>query len=241
MKKTLIWDLPVRLIHWGFAGLVTASIAIALTVDEHHPLFPWHMLCGLGAAFLLVARVLLGFMGSWPSRFSHLPLRPREIVQYFAGVASGTTPRYPAHNPGGALAAVTMFLLVPALVLTGVGIAPDDLHEPLAYALMGVIVLHLVGIAAHTLRHRENIALSMVTGFKETPPSAEPVPARPLWALAVAVAAIAWIAGLVTNRNISTATTRLPGTRIEIPLGEKGSATHGKGDRPNHSRNHDRD
>jgi cytochrome b len=241
MKKTLIWDLPIRLFHWGFAGLVTASVVIALTVDDDHPFFQWHMLCGLGAASLLVARVFWGFVGSWPSRFSQLPLRPHEIAKYFAGVASGNALRYPAHNPGAALAAVAMFLLVPALVLTGVGVVSDDLHEPLAYALMGVIVLHLVGIAAHTLRHRENIALSMITGFKQAPTPVQPAPARPLWGLAFVAAAMAWMAGLVTQWDTRTASIRLPGTNIELPLGGKESDNHAKGDRSHRSRDHDND
>ncbi len=108
MKKILIWDLPTRLFHWAFAGFLTASIMLSLVVDEDSPLFQWHMLCGLAAASLLAVRVVLGILGSRHVRFTSFPVKPSEIAGYAAGVFSGKAKRYAEHNPGAAVAALSM-------------------------------------------------------------------------------------------------------------------------------------
>lgn len=245
MSKILIWDLPTRFFHWGFALLLTASIVLALVADEGGQLFQWHMLCGLGAASLLCLRLLSGIAGSRYSRFSTFPLAPRTIVRYFGGVFSGKAERYAGHNPGSALAAVTMFALVGLLVMSGLGIggeATRELHEPVAYGLMGAIGLHLAGLLAHTLRHRENIAASMVTGRRPGHADEGLVSAHPAWGLAFLIAGGAWIAGLFGAHDPRAGTTRLPLSGTVLVLGERESHEdrHGGGER-GHRRDHDGD
>lgn len=43
----------------------------------------------------------------------------------------------------------------------------DDVHETSANVLLGLATLHLVGVAASSLAHRENLVASMITGYKE--------------------------------------------------------------------------
>ena len=183
MNKIRIWVLPIRLFHWTFAGSLTAALAIGFLVDDDSPLFQFHALVGLVAAFSLVVRLGLGLVGSKYNRFTAFPVRPGEAAGYFCGVLTGKARRYLAHNPGGAIAALLMFAVVPLLVVTGAGgfgEAGEELHEGLAIALLALIGAHLAGLVWHTLRHREPIALSMVTGRKDGPEAASLPSAQPL-------------------------------------------------------------
>ncbi|MCC6233201.1 MAG: cytochrome b/b6 domain-containing protein, partial [Verrucomicrobiales bacterium] len=231
--------------HWGFAFLLTASIALALVADEGSRLFQWHMLCGLGAASLLILRLISGVAGSRHARFAAFPLSPQAVMRYFRGVVTGTADRYAGHNPGSALAALAMFALVGILVITGLGMGREEmeeLHEPVAYALMAVIGLHLAGLIAHTVRHRENIAVSMVTGRKLGHPDQAVVSARPVWGLAFLIVGVAWIVGLFAAHDPRAATTRLPLSGTVLALGERESqGDRHEGDERGHGRGHDED
>jgi cytochrome b len=233
MNKILIFDIPVRLLHWAFAFSLTAALAISFLVDDEQPLFQLHMIFGIIAMFLLVVRIVMGLFGSRYSRFSSYPLHPREIVRYMVNAAVSKTKLYAGNNPGSASAAVLMFLLVPALFLTGTGFAGEsfeELHETFAWALLVVIVFHLAGLAWHTFRHKENISLAMVTGKKIGKPEDAIASAHPVWGVILLIGAGLWIALLFSNHNAKTATVKLPGIGVTLSLGENESNDNGKGD-----------
>ena len=64
MSRILVWDLPTRLFHWLLAAGFAAAFAIAILASDEHPLFPIHALPGLVLAFMVVLRVLWGFVGT---------------------------------------------------------------------------------------------------------------------------------------------------------------------------------
>lgn len=239
MTKILVWDIPARLFHWAFAASLTAAMGLGFLVDDEQPLFQLHMLFGIVALFLLVVRVVMGLVGSRYSRFASFPLRPREVVSYLVSAAVSKTRRYAGNNPGSALAAVLMFLLVPALFTSGIGLggeALEEVHETLAWALVVVVALHLLGLAWHTLRHRENISLAMVTGKKAGRPEDAISSAHAAWGIVLVLVAGLWIAALFAGHNASTATVKLPGVGVTLQLGEKES---GDGKRHQRGRDHD--
>lgn len=243
-NRILVWDLPTRLFHWSFTLLLTASIVLSLVAEEGGILFQWHMLCGLAAASLVALRLVSGIAGSRYARFAAFPLAPRSVARYFVGVFSGKAERYAGHNPGSALAAVAMFALVGLLVLTGLGVGGEELqevHGPVAYALMAVIGLHLAGLVAHTLRHRENIAAAMLTGRKMGLPEQGLATAHPAWGLAFLLVGSAWVAGLFAAHDARAATTRLPLIGTVIALGERESHGDRQADGKQHRRDHDSD
>ncbi len=82
MGKILVWDIPIRIFHWAFAGSISAAIAIGFLVDDDQPLFQIHMLLGIVALFLLIIRLVIGFVGTRYSRFSSYPVHPREVMSY---------------------------------------------------------------------------------------------------------------------------------------------------------------
>jgi cytochrome b len=241
MTKILIWDIPARLFHWALAASLSAAMGIGFLVDDEQPLFQLHMLFGIVAVFLLVVRVVMGLMGSRYSRFVSFPLRPGEVVSYLVSAAVSKTKLYAGNNPGSALAAVLMFLLVPALFISGIGFggeALEELHEVFAWTLLAVVVLHLLGLAWHTLRHRENIALAMVSGKKAGQPEDAISSAHAAWGIVMVIVGGLWIAALFAGHNTSTATVKLPGVGVTLQLGENES---GGGRRDTQRRDHDDD
>lgn len=241
MTKILVWDIPARLFHWAFAASLTAAMGIGFLVDDEQPLFQLHMLFGIVALFMLVVRVVMGLVGSRYSRFASFPLRPGEVVSYLVSAAIAKTRLYAGNNPGSALAAVLMFLLVPALFISGIGFggeALEEVHEVCAWSLLAVVSLHLLGLAWHTLRHRENISLAMVSGKKAGRPEDAISSAHAAWGIVVVIVGGLWIAALFAGHNASTATVKLPGVGVTLQLGENESAD-GKPDK--RSREHDDD
>lgn len=197
------------------------AMVLAFIVDDDHPLFRWHMLFGIAAVFLAVIRLVLGLAGSRYARFSSFPLRPREVAGYMVSALTGKTKRYPGNNPGSAVAAVLMLALVPLLFATGVaGDAGEEVHELFAWGLLSVVLLHLAGLAWHTFRHRENIALAMITGRKEGE-EADAIPsAHVVWGGVVLVASLLWIGSLFASYDSRSGAIRLPLTGLTLQPGE---------------------
>ena len=233
MMKILVWDIPARLFHFAFAASLTAAIGIGFLVGDDDPLFQLHMMFGIVALFLLLIRVVMGLVGSRYSRFSSFPLHPCEVAGYMISAVVSKTKQYAGNNPGSAMAAVLMFLLVPALFISGTGYGGgnfEELHETFAWALLAVVVLHLAGLAWHTLRHRENISLAMVTGRKEGKQEDAISSSHAVWGVVLAILAGAWIAALFAAYDAGTAAVRIPGTAVTLRLGEN-----------EHERGHDED
>ena len=170
MSRILVWDLPTRLFHWLFTATVLAALAIALIADDDSSIFQVHMLLGLIAGFMVLLRLVWGFAGSRYARFGSFLFGPKALVDYLVGVFRRTGERHIGHNPGSAYAIYAMLLLSLGLALSGLLMSSwkafEELHEVMAYAMLVVVGAHIVGIVLHTLRHRENIALSMINGAK---------------------------------------------------------------------------
>ena len=150
--------------------------------------------------------------------------------------AVSKTRLYAGNNPGSATAAVLMFLLVPALFVSGIeygGETGEELHELFAWALLAVIVLHLAGLAWHTFRHRENIALVMLTGKKNGKPEDAISSAHPVWGAILLIVAGLWIAALFANYNSKASTVKLPVIGVTLQLGESESGGRENGEKNN--------
>ncbi len=83
----------------------------------------------------------------------------------------GSEPRSVGHNAGSSYAIFAMLGLVLVTATTGLMIsngneAAEDLHEIASYSLMAVVAVHIIGVAWYSLRHKENITLSMFTGTR---------------------------------------------------------------------------
>ena len=225
MKRILVWDLPTRLFHWLLAGGFITAFVIANVADDEGALFPVHMLVGLTLAFIVVLRVVWGFVGTRYARFRSFLFGPKAVIGYLRGVASGTGKRHIGHNPGSSVAIFAILVLVLGLAVTGIltgegSEAAEEIHELLAYALLVAAIAHVLGIAIHTWRHRENIAVTMVNGHKEGEPGAAIASAKPVVALVflVLTGLVGW--RLAAGYDATTKQLSLPLIGATLHLGE---------------------
>lgn len=225
MNRVLIWDLPTRLFHWLLSAGFIATAIIALALGEDSSLFPYHAIIGLTLALMVCLRVLWGIAGTRYAKLGTFIFGPAAVIEYMKGTLVGGGKRYIGHNPGSALAILTLLALVLAMAVTGVMLGQGnervkDLHEILAWGMVGVAVVHVLGVAFHTIRHRENITLSMIHGQKHAEPSDAIASAKPIIAVVFLVLAGAWTVALVRSYNPATQTTTLPLIGTSLQLGE---------------------
>jgi len=222
-KKEIVWDWSIRVFHWLFAASVSMALVIGLTVDDDSPLFEWHMLAGLTAGFLLLLRLVLFVVGSRPINWRGLLEAVRGIPAFVGDFFSKKENAEAGHNPMAWAVYLLMFGLLAGSVLTGVNMHIDwaeDVHEIFAWALLAMIVAHLLGLVLHTLRFRENIALSMVTGRKRVRAGSGLKSPRPIFGLALLAVSLAFMAQLVKNYQTGSGQIKLPWVQMTVALGE---------------------
>lgn len=232
MKTQLIWDLPVRLFHWMLAGAFVGAFAIGQLVDDDSPLFAVHMLLGGTMAFMVALRLVWGVVGSKHARLSAMLYGPGEVFAYLKGTLTGDDRRWPGHNPGSSVAIWAMFALTLATAVSGALMSQynlfHELHEVFAYGLLAVVVAHIAGVIWHTLRHRENLTLSMITGKKDATPADAIQHTHPLVAAVFLGLTAAWMTTLVNNYDATTGELTIPGTAQKLQIGE-GNEGEGEG------------
>jgi cytochrome b len=205
--KQLVWDLPVRLVHWLLTGLIAFSW---WSVHNHHT--DWHIWSGCAILTLLIFRLLWGVVGSSTARFANFVRGPRAVRDYWRGRWSGI-----GHNPLGALSVIALFAAV--AIQVGLGLVSQDedgiylgplarlvssdtsdrardLHELWFNVILGLIVLHVAAILFYRIRGK-HLTKPMVTGRAVLDPGAEPMRPGKWWValicLAVAFGTVRWI------------------------------------------------
>jgi cytochrome b len=227
MNRTLVWDLPVRLFHWLFAAGFVAAAGISLILGEHSPLFPYHANIGLVLGAMVALRIVWGIAGPRWARFGSFVFGPGEIARYTIGamVGGGGGKRYIGHNPGSAVAIFAMLALTLGLTVTGIMMArgnegSKELHELMAYAMCAVVGVHILGVVLHTVRHRENLTLSMIRGTKDVGAAEGIGSSRPVAGVVFLALVGALAAGLLRNYDAGTQSTTVPLIGAALQIGE---------------------
>lgn len=220
MNRILVWDLPTRLLHWLFAAAVVAALTIALTADHDSGLFQVHMLLGVIAAFLVLLRLVWGVVGSRYARIGSFLFGPGALAGYLVGVFRRTAERHIGHNPGSAYAICAMLLLSLGLAVSGLSMSSSEafgeLHEALGFAMLAVVGAHIAGIVLHTLRHRENISLSMVHGRKAGAASQEIRSAHAIVGIVFLALAAGWVAVVLRGHDAQARRLTLLGQTFQL-------------------------
>lgn len=176
--QPVLWDLPVRVIHWALALCVPASW---WTVEEGY--MEQHAWIGYSVLVLVATRLVWGVVGSPQARFGDFLRGPRAILAYLRGAARDT----PGHNPLGGWSSLALWLVL--LAQAGSGLFNSDgilFDGPLYHAadtpitdflgsvhaiafnlLLGLIALHLTAVAYYQFIARERLLGPMLRGYAE--------------------------------------------------------------------------
>jgi cytochrome b len=176
-----VWDLPVRLFHW----LMAFSFAGAYLTAEMDNWRLLHVTLGYTMAALVGFRLLWGIFGTRYARFASFVRGPRATFTYMRSLLEGRPQHFTGHNPAGAVAIILMLTLATAVAGSGwplyashAGEWMEEVHELAANLMLGVVVLHVAGVLASSVLHRENLAKAMITGHKRAADGAASQPRR---------------------------------------------------------------
>jgi cytochrome b len=214
----LVWDLPVRVMHWGLALCVLGAW---LTREIEGDWFAWHTRFGYGVLVLVVTRVLWGFLGTRHARFAAFVRGPRAIADYLRGAHRDTAGHgpdaapasgYAGHNPLGALMILAFLAMLLTQALTGlfandqvfetgplfgyVTIETSDrltsLHKQLFDWIAIAVAVHVAAALFYLWVRRENLILPMISGRKSAArvPAGQGIESSRTW-LAVLLALLA--------------------------------------------------
>jgi cytochrome b len=143
---------------------------------------------------LIAFRLVWGIAGTRYARFTSFAFGPRAVLRYLRGVATLRSGRYLGHTPGASWA---IWLMLGLGVLVGFsgyaaqGDGPEwleEAHGALAWTLLAVVGVHVVGVVLSSLLHRENLVAAMITGRKRGEASQAIRGSR--WVVGAALAAV---------------------------------------------------
>lgn len=174
----LVWDLPVRVFHW----LLVVSFASAWLTAESEAQQILHYAFGYAACALILFRMVWGLVGTRYARFTQFIKGPSETLHHLKSLlsrnASSPAAHQLGHNPAGALAMISLMVLVLLIGLTGYwsvkefyGDLMSETHEAIASIALGVVVIHVAAAVVMSFMQKENLVKAMVTGKRQGMPS----------------------------------------------------------------------
>ena len=170
----LVWDLPVRVFHW----LLVISFAGAWLSAESESQRMLHFAFGYSACALVLFRIVWGIVGTRYARFTQFIKGPaatwHHIKSLFSGQYVDEVAKSLGHNPAGALAMISLMVLILLIGLTGYWSIKEfdnelmsEAHESIASIALGVVAIHVAAAIIMSFMQKENLVKAMVTGKKE--------------------------------------------------------------------------
>lgn len=185
VRRVKLWDPLLRGFHWLLAFFVIG----AWLLGNYGPSsMKWHFWFGYAVTFLLAFRLVWGFIGPAPARFSHFLRGPKAIGGYMSHMFLREPSYWPGHNPLGALSVIAMLAALVAQVLTGMMSesenfvdagplasyvsssarnAAEDYHEFGANLILVLVLLHIAVILFYRFWKREDLVGPMIHGQKD--------------------------------------------------------------------------
>lgn len=181
-----VWDIWVRLFHWGLVAAVLLSFYTTKTSGVPF-LFPVdvHAQAGYIVLGLLVFRWLWGVLGSVYARFSTFLYSPNTALSYAKTLLKRQSNAYASHNPLGGWMVLLLLLSLSFQAVSGLFLSDDIFFQGPLYGLFGqdvssqlrtlhylnsdllmiLIGLHLLGVVVHRLLG-ESLVVAMLNGTK---------------------------------------------------------------------------
>ncbi len=220
LRRTALWDLPVRLVHWSFVALIPA---LWWTAD--YGKIDLHKKLGLIMLGLVVFRILWGFIGSETARYSSFVKGPRAVIAYLRGLSGEERVPVAGHNPLGGWSVLAFLGLLAAQVALGLFSQNEDsvtgplndfvsydtaetlsrLHGLGFYLILLFIVIHIAAIIYYTAVKKDRLVPPMITGSRDFPDEVPAPRMAPLWRaipLVLFAVALAWWVGKGAPRSL---------------------------------------
>lgn len=180
--EIMVWDFVVRSAHW----LLALTFA---TLYLEYKKFPLHPYAGYLLLGIVVFRIIWGFIGAGAARFSSFRFSPKQMLRYLKSALQGHAEYHFSHNPMGA---AMVYALLGGLLANSIlglltysatqqlgpfgNMVPEEwedylvaTHTILGHLTAVLVILHLAGVLWASRLHRENYALSMLTGIRRIP------------------------------------------------------------------------
>lgn len=125
-KEVKVWDIFIRLFHWT---LVVSFIVAYFTGDEDNL---WHIYSGYYIAFLIVFRVIWGFIGTRYARFTSFVYSPGAVIAYIKRMMAKNPKHYLGHNPAGGYMVIALLFMLTVTTITGLKVYGVEGYGPLA-------------------------------------------------------------------------------------------------------------
>ncbi len=169
-----VWDPIVRLFHWSLAFAFFANYFVTEEGES------WHRWIGYFAVAWICARIVWGFVGHGAARWSDFWPTPTRVKAHVQALLAGRDVHRLGHSPLGALVMILMMAAMLGLGATGFMLEEIDrfwgeewlesLHGFIADGLACLVALHLLAAAVESIRLRDNLPLSMITGRRKPLP-----------------------------------------------------------------------
>lgn len=179
-----VWDIWVRLFHWGLVLAISASFVTDKIGDLDS-----HYLAGLAVLGLVIFRILWGLIGSPTARFTHFLRGPRAIIVYLRHALVRRPSFSFGHNPAGALMVAALLLLLLAQAVSGLFNTDDILFEGPLYdnasgavasfmgrwhgrlgdAILIFVLVHVAVVLLYRFIKGENLIRAMIVGTAKLP------------------------------------------------------------------------
>lgn len=211
LRRTRLWDLPIRLVHWSLVVLLPLMWWTAENGD-----LSLHMTLGYVALAIVLFRIIWGFVGSSNARFSQFLKGPAAVSGYLRGFFSGEPGKaHAGHNPAGGWSVIILLLLLAAQVGLGLFALDEDnvgspltsmveyetarslaeIHELGFNLILAFVVIHIAAVLYYSIVKKDRIVPPMVTGSRDLPEDVEAPRIAPLWKAVVVLVitgAFAW-------------------------------------------------
>ncbi|WP_158769878.1 cytochrome b/b6 domain-containing protein [Paraglaciecola sp. L1A13] len=213
-KRTLVWDLPLRIFHWALVSLIFAQW---LTVEVLDGYMDYHAVFGYSLLGLVIFRIVWGFCGPKHALFSDFLRGPTAIWHYSQSLISRHPSTYTGHNPLGALIVPAILIVVGTQAISGLFVTDDVLfngpyyasistdlqgtmqwlHHKMFDVLLVIIGLHLTAIASYQFLLKKPLIGAMVHGHKNIQAKSGIISSKLPLAFVIALATVAFIYWLV--------------------------------------------
>jgi cytochrome b len=188
MHTQKVWDIPVRVCHWGFVLIIIFQYLSGEILDDNmlSNTMQWHFYAGYTCIALVIFRLCWGIFGTYYSQFSQFVTSPTTTFQYLRNRQSFS--QFLGHNPAGAYSIIVLLTLILTQALSGLFISDEVFSDGLYYGVLGVraqgianflhhnvftlllgfIALHILAILYYKIVLKEGLTKAMITGKKKT-------------------------------------------------------------------------